>query len=233
MKGNSISANHKASQNSSSGRQLSSGTASTSAAANQPAAGTPPANSPYPWHNSINTTVFWAGEGASPDNDYIDNRSSAWMTDWLGAFGGIDAQHNRCGYNPCGFIPNENTFYFALPFSDYNDNGPKSNLTMVPWYNGPLRDGDSLLKNRWVEIRYNGKLAYAQWEDVGPYAENDSGYVFGSQAPRQRVGLDVSPATSDFLGTGDQAVTSWRFISQSEVPSGPWKVKITSSLPRW
>ncbi len=193
----------------------------------------PPTNSSYPWHENITATVFWVGEGESNDNGYIHNRSSAWMTDWMGAFGGLDDPDNRCGYNPCGFTPKENSFYFALPYGDYTESGLKANLSVVPWYKGLINEGDSILKNRWIEIRHNGKMAYAQWEDVGPFEENDSGYVFGNQVPKLHVGLDVSPATRDYLQMGGKSTVSWRFIEQSNVPSGPWKNKVTTTVPAW
>ncbi|ATB39359.1 hypothetical protein CYFUS_004803 [Cystobacter fuscus] len=197
----------------------------------------PPRHQPpggYPLHTGIRTTVFWAGELASPDNGYTPNVASAWQNDWQSHFGGFDDPDNRCGYNPCAFTPLENAFYFALPFSDYGNNGPKKDLGMVYWSNGKLADGQSILKNRWIQITANGRTVYAQWEDVGPFNENDSAYVFGSAAPKySQAGLDVSPAVSTYLGMGGSAVSSWKFVDASDVPSGPWKTTITTSGPGW
>ncbi len=190
----------------------------------------------YPVHEGILTTIFWVGEGADNSNDFIHNRSSAWVENWVGSFGGIDDPDDRCGYRPCDFVPKENTFYFALPVSDYNEMGikPASQLEAIPWYEGQSKEGESILKNRWIEITYQGKKAYAQWEDVGPFGEDDVGYVFGSDRPEEpRAGLDVSPAVSDYLNIDGKDDVSWRFIEESEVPAGPWKDVITRSGPQF
>ena len=136
---------------------------------------------------------------------------------------------------PAPFTPHENPFYFALPFSDYTNSGPKSDLSMVYWNpGGPLIDGQSILKNHWVQITLGGKTAYAQWEDVGPFKENDAAYVFGSSGPQHSAsGLDVSPAVNTYLGLNGYAVTSWRFVDASDVPAGPWKTIVTGSAPDW
>lgn len=192
----------------------------------------------YPFHENIITTVFWVGEeGNASTNDNIHNISSVWVEDWVGAFGGVDDPESRCEvYKPCGFEPKENPFYFALPFSEYNENGlkPESELKVIPWYEGDIEPGDSILKNRWIEIEYDGKKGYAQWEDAGPFGEDDAEYVFGSSDPKEaRAGLDVSPAVATYLGFDGRAVTSWRFVEESEVPDGPWKEIITTSGPDW
>lgn len=189
----------------------------------------------YYLHEGIIATVFWAGEGADNSNDYIHNRSSAWVGDWVKSFGGIDNPEDRCDYRPCSFVPNENTFYFALPFSDYNDSGIKPNeeLSLIPWYAGEVRSNESILKNRWIEIIYGEKKAYAQWEDVGPFAENDFGYVFGTNRPSEsRAGIDLSPATADYLGVDGRGVVNWRFVEYEDVPDGPWKILITATGPQ-
>lgn len=193
-----------------------------------------PANSAYPVHKDTAATVFWAGEAAGVDNGFITNVESAWMDDWVKAFGGIDDPLSRSGFLPKNFIPKENPFYFALPFSDYGSNGPKSDLSMVPWSNGKLLDGQSILKNHWIAVEHNGKTAYAQWEDVGPYFENDSAYVFGTASPKYKgSGLDISPATADYLGFHDTGKVNWRFVDDSQVPDGAWKKMVTVSAPSW
>lgn len=190
----------------------------------------------YPLHTDITATVFWVGEGADSSNDYIHNRSSAWTGDWVKAYGGVDNPEERCGYVPCDFTPKENPFYFALPFSDTTEAGPRSAATLaaIPWYDESKGGADgSLLKNRWIEITRDGKKAYAQWEDVGPFESDDVGYVFGTNRPKEkRAGLDVSPAVSDYLGIGGRATVDWRFIDESQVPDGPWRDVITRSLPQ-
>ena len=55
-----------------------------------------------------------------------------------------------------------------------------------------------------LKIRYKGKSCFAQWQDVGPFGEDDFGWVFGSaKKPKNtqglKAGLDISPATAQFL----------------------------------
>lgn len=198
---------------------------------------TPEQHEVYPEHTHIPTTVFWVGEAADASNDFIDNHASAWNDDWVKAFGGVDNPNARCGYAPCGVVLKENPFYFALPFGDYTEEGPKppEQLKVIPWYKEPLKDGESILKNRWIEITFRGKKVYAQWEDVGPILENDADYVFGTDRPKEeaRSGLDVSPAVADYLGLDGKGNTTWRFVEEADVPDGPWKNIVTRSGPKW
>lgn len=191
----------------------------------------------YLVHEGIIATVFWVGEGANSSNDNIHNRSSAWSEDWVKQFGGIDNPDDRCGYSPCSFSPKENMFYFALPYNDYNESGSirsHDELKVIPWFDGKVLEGQSVVKNRWIEIMYNSKKAYAQWEDAGPFGENDTQYVFGSASPKEkRAGLDISPATADYLGIKGRDTVSWRFVEAHDVPDGPWKQIITTSSPSW
>jgi hypothetical protein len=98
---------------------------------------------------------------------------------------------------------------------------------VVPWfknaYQGPAI---STCKDRWVAIRKGNRVAYAQWEDAGPFRTDHWEYVFGNDRPKPNLnkgaGLDVSPAVRDFLGLGDTDVTDWRFVDFGEVPHGPW-----------
>ena len=197
---------------------------------------TPVAPQPAPayagWHNTT-ATMFWVGEAASADNGYIANFSSAWTTDWVGAFGGVDDPTNRCGYNPCGFTPNENPFYAALPYGDYTEFGQKGNLNVIPWFSGSVPDGSSILKNHWIAVSKNGSTAYVQWADVGPFNDDDHGYVFGSASSAYYAGLDLSPAAMDYLGIDDIGTVTWRFVESHEVPAGPWTNITTSSPPNW
>lgn len=187
----------------------------------------------YPWHDNITATVFWVGEQPDGTNDFITNVSSTWVPGWLEAYGGVDDPNNRCGYAPCGFTPKENPFYAALPYNDLNGNcQPKDSQSAVYWYNGTTQTGESLLKNRWLEVRNGDKVAYAQLEDAGPFGEDDVGYVFGDQAPQEaRAGLDLSPATANALGVDGRGPVSWRFVEANQVPEGPWTKTITTSGP--
>ncbi|HEY5805825.1 MAG TPA: hypothetical protein VIS56_00380 [Candidatus Saccharimonadales bacterium] len=191
---------------------------------------TTPGEHGYPIHHSITTTVFWVGEEGSPDNRGIHNRSSTWIEDWQGAYGGVDDPKSRCGFLPCGFKPKENPFYFALPYNDLNEDcTPKPSRKHVSWYTAPPPTGNSVVKNQWIKITFGDKTAYAQWEDAGPFGEDDANYVFGSVEPQADAGLDISPATATYLGLDGKEKTSWQFIPEKAVPEGPWRETITKS----
>jgi hypothetical protein len=95
----------------------------------------------------------------------------------------------------------------------------------------------SLCKNRWVRIVHQDRVAYAQWEDVGPFVPDDGEYVFGTARPRNEnargAGLDVSPAVRDYLRLGGGGYTDWQFVEADAVPSGPWLDIVTTSNPFW
>jgi hypothetical protein len=186
----------------------------------------------YAAHENIRATTFWVGEDADQSNNFIDNHASAWTLDWVGAYGGIDSPSPRCGHYACGFTPKQNPFYFALPYNDLDDFcKTKESQKRVLWYSGQTPPGQSIIKNRWIEVRFKDKTAYAQWEDAGPSGEDDAGYVFGAERPAVTFGLDLSPATSTYLGTDGDDVVSWRFVAEDAVPAGPWKNIVTTSAP--
>jgi hypothetical protein len=175
------------------------------------------------------TTVFWVGEGATSDNGHIHNYSSYWDVNWMRHFGGVDSPLNRKGYLPAGFTPKQNPFYVALPFAETDSNGElKDVVKRIPGYG----DKGPLTKNRWVEIRYNGKSCFGQWQDVGPFGEDDFDWVFGSATkPKnergEKAGLDVSPAIAGYLGLEGSGRTEWRFADEKDVPPGLWKSVVT------
>lgn len=186
-------------------------------------------------HQGITTTIFWAGEPASADNGYIANNASAWDGQWKTHYGGFDDPNHRTGFLPAAFTPKENPFYFALPYSDITDNGlRKASAGNCPFYAVLKNQPYSWCKNGWITITHGGKTVYAQWEDVGPFEEDDLAYVFGSSAPQNKqgakAGLDVSPAVRDYLGLQDVDNCDWNFVSADSVPAGPWRQIITSSL---
>ena len=118
--------------------------------------------------------------------------------------------------------------FCALPYNDKASNGHRPEAAqVVPWfknaYQGPAV---STCKDRWVAIRKGNRVAYAQWEDAGPFRTDHWEYVFGNDRPKPNLnkgaGLDVSPAVRDFLGLGDTDVTDWRFVDFEEIPHGPW-----------
>jgi hypothetical protein len=187
----------------------------------------------YPVHKNIAATVFWVGEAANNSNDNIDNLGSYWTSNWVRAYGGIDNPEERCGFKPCDFTPQENPFYFALPFGEFGENGTlkdDTKLNHIPWHTGSVAVGESLLKNRWIKITRDKRTAYAQWQDVGPFETDDVSYVFGSARPKEkRAGIDLSPAAADFLRIKGRGTIHWTFVDAKDVPKGPWKEVITTS----
>jgi len=186
-------------------------------------------NERYPWRVSIVTTTFWVGERPTRRNP-VPNFSSSWDPHWAKNYGGSDSPETgeRADYCPAGFIPQQNPFYFALPYNDVTKGQHKPEAArVIPWfqqaYQGP---GKSVLKDRWIAIRFKDRVAYAQWEDCGPFRTDHWQYVFGNDRPKPNLnkgaGLDVSPAVRDFLGMNDSDVTDWKFVEFSEVPHGPW-----------
>lgn len=180
------------------------------------------------WKESVAATVFWIGEEPSQNNPVANDRS-AWDGNWEKNFGGYDDPKNRAGYQPAAFTPRLNPFYVALPYNDLQPDGfhrPEAS-EVIPWfwesYNG---NGISVCKGRWICIRYENKICYAQWEDVGPFEVDHWQYVFGDEKPRPNrngnAGIDLSPAVRDFLGITSGAPVSWRFVDNNDVPHGPW-----------
>ena len=196
-----------------------------------------PIFSSYQIHTAVTTTLFWIGEDAnSSTNGDIANYASAWDENWTFHFGGIDTPDERELYKPAGFEPKENPFYFALPFNDFDNQGQrKKDLeTYVPWAKYyDLNSTLSICKNRWIKITKGDRTVYAQWEDVGPFEENDIAYVFGDAQANSEVnehaGLDVSPAVNDYLQLNGLEITEWQFVDFVDVPDGPWLETITSS----
>lgn len=197
-------------------------------------------NGPYPVHDGIITTVFWVGEAADVENAYIPNNMSSWDTRWQEHYGGYDDPDNRNGYYPASFVPKENPFYFALPYNDFDEHGRRraNAFDVVYWaHEADWESTQSMLKNRWIAVAYEGRTAYAQWQDTGPWVYDDADYVFGTATPRYTdnngAALDVSPAVRDFLGIGDIARTSWWFVDPEDVPDGPWSETVTTSGVCW
>lgn len=186
----------------------------------------------FPWKLDIVTTVFWIGETPTANNP-VPNTVSAWDRRWTSNFGGYDDPDPdaREGFLPKGFTPGQNPFYFALPYNDITRTGTKASArAVIPWFEDAYyRSGRTVLKGRWIAIRRNDKVCYAQWEDVGPFETDDWEYVFGDQPkPKTKMnrgaGLDVSPAVRDYLEFGSgYGTVDWRFVDIDEVPDGPWK----------
>ncbi len=180
----------------------------------------------YYLHTNIKTTLFWIGE----KNKIV----SDWDNDWMMHYGGIDIPDQRVEYYPITFTPDENPFYAALPYNDLDNNGePKPNIEKyIPWATDNDNHGLSICKNRWIKISAHRKSAYAQWEDAGPIGSSDINYVFGNSEPlgSDFTAMAVSPAVYDYLGLDENDTVAWKFVDFSQVPDGPWRDIITTSM---
>jgi hypothetical protein len=201
-----------------------------------------PKSAGYHLHRGIKTTYFYVGQKNRVRAGFLDNGSSAWSSDWVSSYGGVDAPERRRGYSPRVFRPKENPFYCALPYNDVALRGRKPKaIEVIPWAKRTesASSGEfvSFCKNRWVRITYKKRVCYAQWEDVGPFQTDDWKYVFGTAKPKNRrnggVGLDLSPACFSHLGMKGSGSTNWQFVEFDDVPPGPWLRVITRSAPDW
>jgi hypothetical protein len=182
-----------------------------------------------PWREQIVATVFWVGESPSLHNP-VPNNTSAWDCAWQINFGGIDDPAKRTGFFPTRFLPKRNPFYVALPFNDLLINPGRPPLErLIPWAaQGPQSPGSSsLCRGAWIAVRNaDGRICYAQWEDVGPFEVDHWQYVFGNERPHPNrnggAGIDLSPAIRDYLGLRSLDIVDWRFVKKEEVPPGPW-----------
>ncbi len=185
----------------------------------------------YPWKRNIMSTVFWVGESAAPPYNPVANFKSSWDPNWVANFGGLDTpdRAKRRGFIPASFIPRQNPFYVALPYNDVTKGRHKPEAAkVIPWFRRAfVKDGKSVCKSRWVAIRVGSRVAYAQWEDCGPFRTDHWQYVFGPARPlpnlNQGAGIDVSPAVRDYLGLSGKGVVDWKFVELYEVPPGPWR----------
>lgn len=220
----------------------------------------PPPEAGHPWHTDIVATTFWVGEVFDPAAPDGSQEVSTYDSRWLESYGGCDgvssgrgcATERRTaanGYFPTRMTPLENPFYLDVPFDDLNDPaGHAMRGAVVPWASDPgyreLVDdpGASLMKNRWVELRANGRTCFGQVEDAGPGRYDDAAYVFGADDRRPAntryngAGLDVSPALNGCLGfaelDGQGDRVDWRFVEAGDVPDGPWTRVVTTSGAR-
>ena len=183
----------------------------------------------FPWKQQIVTTVFWIGEMPT-ENNPVPNKASSWDKNWSKSYGGYDDPNRakRSDYMPVKFTPRQNPFYCALPYNDKAATGHRPEASrVVPWFNEAYQGpGVSVCKSHWVAIRKGNKVAYAQWEDAGPFRTDHWQYVFGNERPKPNLnkgaGLDVSPAVRDYLGLNETDVTDWQFVDFKDVPRGPW-----------
>ena len=186
----------------------------------------------FPWRKKIGATVFWVGEEPTERNP-TPNHKSSWDPKWEQNFGGFDdpdPKNRSWDFRPKGFIPGQNPFYVALPYNDKATpvSHKESAKRMIPWFEKRYKGRTkSVCKGVWVAIRHGRKIAYAQWEDCGPFNTDDPNYVFGKARPKNTnnkgAGIDISPSVRDYLGCGNMAVVDWRFVNISEVTDGPWR----------
>lgn len=185
----------------------------------------------YGWKLNIATTIFWIGERPSGNNP-VSNERSSWDHNWYANYGGYDSPEvgARRNFIPVHFVPHQNPFYVALPYNDVEGGHTKPEARQViPWFKDAfVRDGQSVLKDRWLAIRHGNRVAYAQWSDVGPFRTDHWQYVFGNDRPKPNLnrgaGLDVSPAVRDYLGLGNLEYCDWKFVEFRQVPPGPWSL---------
>ena len=181
------------------------------------------------WRGNVVATVFWIGEEPTVNNP-TPNHASAWDPNWEANFGGYDDPQRRNGLLPAGFVPGLNPFYIALPYNDIGSDWrhrPEAS-EVIPWFWRDYRgEGISVCKGRWIAVHLDGKVCYAQWEDVGPFQTDHWEYVFNGEEPRDNrnggAGIDISPAVRDYLGVRSGERVQWRFVEARDVPPGPWK----------
>ncbi len=197
----------------------------------------PAARALYPWKANITATIFWCGEQPTANNP-TPNCKSSWDTEWSTNFGGYDdpdptnriANHTTGEFRPKNFVPKLNPFYIALPYNDvlgWRSHKPEA-PRVIPWFaRMDPEPGKTVLKGRWVQIFYNKRSCYAQWEDCGPWVTDDWQYVFGKKPPKTTqngaAGIDISPSIRDYLDVASGKKVHWRFVEASQVPFGPWK----------
>jgi hypothetical protein len=169
-----------------------------------------------PWKTGITATTFCVGEPPTPNHP--SNLASAWDPNWT-------ATSKR-----------QNPFYVALPYNDVAGGHTKPQArSIIPWFQQAfVRDGQSVLKGRWIAVRKGDRVCYAQWEDVGPFQVDHWQYVFGDEMPRPNVnhnaGIDLSPAVRDYLEMSGMDQCDWKFVEAKEIPEGPWKYRDDSKL---
>ena len=137
---------------------------------------------------------------------------AAWDSHWAENYGGYDDPDvtQRRNFIPVAFTPRQNPFYFALPYNDVTRGNQKPEAkVLIPWFRQTfVQEGHTVCKDRWIAISHGNRVAYAQWEDCGPFRTDHYQYVFGTEKPRPNLnggaGLDVSPAVRDLHRDGQR-----------------------------
>lgn len=192
----------------------------------------------YPWKINAPYDIIWIGADYNTSVAPRVKIPTGWKSESAETFGGIDrpesenriADHKTGEFRPKAFIPKLNPFYIALPYNDLmpaGDRKPEASR-VIPWYDRePPPPGESACKGRWLQIYYNNRSCFAQWQDVHPHSPNDWQYVFGSRSAESfgsgRPAIRVAPAVRDYLSLPKDGVVHWRFVDAYQVPHGPWK----------
>src|SRR5260370_34028761 len=177
------------------------------------------------WKENIVATTFWIGEPTSSGSP--SNTSSAWDSGWMAHYGGEDSPTQRVDFLPNRFIPRQNPFYIALPYSDVSHGHTKPEAAqIIPWYKSSFsQNGRSILKDRWVAIRRGTRVFFAQLEDAGPFRTDHWPHGFGNERPLSNqnhdAGIDLSPAVRGLFYMEWMKSVDWKFVEFSNVPAGP------------
>ena len=148
------------------------------------------------------TTVEFRSQPISLETEYrhdsvfglLKNKVGVKCREVRKAFGSRDRTYNYGGFNnanpasrqsytlihPCAV---QNPFYCALPYNDVIRLGqtkPEAAL-VIPWFRKTfVAPGLTVCKSHWVAIRKGKRIAYAQWEDSGPFRTDHFQYVLAT-----------------------------------------------------
>ena len=89
----------------------------------------------------------------------------------------------RRNFVPVAFVPRQNPFYVALPYNDVTRGTTKPEAkVLIPWFRQAfVQEGHTVCKDRWIAVARGNRVAYAQWEDCGPFRTDHYQYVFGAE----------------------------------------------------
>lgn len=181
-------------------------------------------------HEHVPATTYAVGQ----EDSGTPRTSSVWDPKWQQHFGGVDTPGKRQHQDdwPAAFKPKENPYYVVLPYDELTKSGAvKKSAKQIPWYDSkrPPTKAYSILKNRWVAVKFGGRTVYVQWEDVGPNQSDDASYVFGDKPPKNKTaGIGLSPAAMLYLAAKNGDGVDWWFVDANDVPAGPWQTIVTS-----
>jgi len=80
-----------------------------------------------------------------------------------------------------------------------------------------------------LENQYGNRSCCTQWEDCGPWMNDDWEYVFGKKRPKATrngaAGIDLSPSIRDYLGVSPGNKVQRRFVEEGQVSCCRWKAR--------